>query len=149
MRFRDKGSGVPRIAGSLPAEGRAEGAARAAGGPSLAHVPERMSSPTPRQQAGYLRRLLRRREIEVIDPSSGRSVPVLVELIADVIRLVPMFESPKAEMPVVDLPLDDEALRWAGVLARLRAVLPLASAEELAAAVEAEANATPPTDPSA
>lgn len=149
MRFRGEGSGVPTVAGPLPAEGHADAAARAAAGPSLAHVPERMSSPTPRQQAGYLRRLLRRREIEVIDPSDGRAVPVLVELVADVIRLVPMFESPKSEAPVVDPPLDDEALRWASLLTRLRGALPLAQAEELIAAVEAEAKAAPPADPSA
>ena len=147
MRFRGEGSGVPTIAGALPAESRAEGAAPAATGPSLAQLPERMSSPTPRQQAGYLRRLLRRREIEVIDPSNGRAVPVLVELMADVIRLVPMFESPKSEAPVVDVPLDDDALRWASVLARLRGALPLAQAEELAAAVEAETKSRP-VDPS-
>jgi hypothetical protein len=149
MRFRDKGSGVPTVADPLPVEGRADGAAHAAPGPSLAQAPERMSTPTPRQQAGYLRRLLRRREIEVIDASNGRAVPVLVELVADVIRLVPMFESPKSEPPVVDLALDDEALRWASVLTRLRGALPLAQADELAAAVEAETKSAPPTDPTA
>ncbi len=108
-----------------------------------------MSTPTPRQQAGYLRRLLRRGEIEIIDPSSGRAVPVLVELQADVIRLVPMFESPKGETPVVDVPLSDEAARWGTVLARLRGALPLAQAEELVAAVEVEAKAAPGGEPSA
>lgn len=108
-----------------------------------------MSTPTPRQQAGYLRRLLRRGEIEIVDPSSGRTVPVLVELQADVIRLVPMFESPKGETPVVDVPLSDEAARWGTVLARLRGALPLAQAEELVAAVEVEAKAAPGGEPSA
>ena len=105
-----------------------------------------MSAPTTRQQAGYLRRLLRRREIEVVDPSTGRAVPVLVELQSDVIRLLPMFESPKSDPPVVDLALSDDALRWANLLARLRGVLPLAQAVELVSAVEAEAKAAR-TDP--
>ena len=133
----------------LRAEPAAERTAPAAPGPSLAVEPACMSTPTPRQQAGYLRRLLRRGEIEIIDPSSGRAVPVLVELQADVIRLVPMFESPKGETPIVDVPLSDEAARWATVLARLRGALPLAQAEELVAAVEVEAEAAPTDDPSA
>jgi hypothetical protein len=149
MRFRGEGSGVPTVAGELRTGPAAERAAPAAPGPSLALEPARMSTPTPRQQAGYLRRLLRRGEIEIIDPSSGRAVPVLVELQAEVIRLVPMFESPKGETPIVDLPLSDEAARWGTVFARLRGALPLAQAEELVSAVEAESMAAPPDDPSA
>lgn len=106
-----------------------------------------MSSPTPRQQAGYLRRLLRRREIEILDPSTGRAVPVLVELQSDVIRLIPMLESPKSDPPVVDLALSDEALRWANLLARLRGALSLVQAEELVSAVESELPTAPPADP--
>lgn len=149
MRFRGKGSRRHTAAGPLPVGRSGEPAARAAAGPSLAAEPDRMPAPTPRQQAGYLRRLLRRREIEVIDPSSGRAVPVLIELQADVIRLLPMLESPKAEPPVVDVPLSDDALRWANLLARLRGALPLAQAEELVSAVEAEVKSAPPADPSA
>jgi hypothetical protein len=149
MRFRGKGSGIPTVAGELRAEPSADRSAPTAPGPSLALEPSRMSTPTPRQQAGYLRRLLRRGEIEIIDPSTGRSLPVLVELQADVIRVVPMFESPKGETPIVDLALSDEAARWATVLARLRGALPLAQAEELAAAVEAESKAAPHDDPPA
>jgi len=143
MRFRREGSPLPTVAGKLPPQPDAAPAAPAAPGPSLAHDAGRMSTPTPRQQAGYLRRLLRRREIEVIDPSTGRAVPVLVELAADVIRLLPMLESPKGEAPAVELSLSDEALRWAGVLARLRGALSLVQAEELAAAVEAETKPQP------
>src|SRR5512144_2464955 len=149
MRFRGEGSGIHTVAGELRAEPSAERAAAAAPGPSLALEPGRMSTPTPRQQAGYLRRLLRRGEIEIIDPSTGRAVPVLVELQGDVIRLVPMFESPKGETPIVDLPLSDDAARWATVFARLRGALPLAQAEELAAAVEAETKAAPSDEPTA
>lgn|SRR5262245_32580842 len=146
MRFRAEGSPLHTVADRLPVAGPAEPAERAARGPSLAPERERMSTPTPRQQAGYLRRLLRRREIEVVDPSTGRAVPVLIELQSDVIRLLPMFESPKGDPPVVDLALSDDALRWANLLARLRGALPLAQAEELVSAVEAEVKAAP-TDP--
>ena len=92
-----------------------------------------MIGPTPRQQAGYLRRLLRRGEIEVTDPRTGRALPVVVELCGEVIRLVPL----SAEDEVVeDLP--EESLRWAALIARLRRALPLEEAEALVDAVEAE-----------
>src|SRR5262249_59478650 len=107
---------------------------------------EHMPPPTRRQQDGDLRRLLRGGEIEDVDPSTGRAVPVLIELQSDVIRLLPMFESPKGDPPVVDLALSDDALRWANLLARLRGALPLAQAEELVSAVEAEVQAAA-TDP--
>ncbi len=93
-----------------------------------------MTGPTPRQQAGYLRRLLRRGEIEVSDPRTGRALPVIVELCGDVIRLVPI---PPDSDDARDIPQD--GLRWAGVLARLRRALSLDDAEELVEAVEAEA----------
>jgi len=92
-----------------------------------------MTGPTPRQQAGYLRRLLRRGEIEVCDPRTGRALPVLVELCGDSIRLVPV---PPAGDGVDEIPLD--ALRWASVMARLRRTLSLDDAEALIEAVEAE-----------
>jgi hypothetical protein len=94
-----------------------------------------MIGPTPRQQAGYLRRLLRRGEIEVVDPRTDRALPVIVELCGEVIRLVPV--PPESGDGHEDIPQD--ALRWAGVLARLRRALSLDDAEELIEAVEAEA----------
>jgi len=100
-----------------------------------------MTGPTPRQQAGYLRRLLRRSEIEVLDPRSGRVLPVIVELHGEVIRLVPIAEPEDQESRV-----PEDALRWAGVLARLRRALALDDAEDLADAVEAEASRKPPGD---
>jgi hypothetical protein len=92
-----------------------------------------MTGPTPRQQAGYLRRLLRRGEILVLDPRSGRPLPVIVELHGEVIHLLPMAESKDGEIP-----LSEDALRWAGVLARLRRALEVDAAEDLVDAVEAE-----------
>jgi hypothetical protein len=92
-----------------------------------------MIGPTPRQQAGYLRRLLRRGEIEIADPRSGRALPVVVELCGEVIRLVPV---PPEDDAVEDVP--DEALRWAALFSRLRRALSLDEAEALADAVEAE-----------
>ena len=92
-----------------------------------------MTGPTPRQQAGYLRRLLRRGEIIVLDPRSGRPLPVIVELHGEAIHLIPMPESKDS-----DIPLSEDALRWAGVLARLRRALDLEAAEDLVDAVEAE-----------
>jgi hypothetical protein len=100
-----------------------------------------MTGPTPRQQAGYLRRLLRRGEIEVLDPKSGRVLPVIVELHGEVIRLVPIAEPEDQQSHV-----PEDALRWAGVLARLRRALALDDAEDLADAVEAEASRKPPGD---
>ena len=92
-----------------------------------------MTGPTPRQQAGYLRRLLRRGEILVLDPRTGRPLPVIVELHGEVIHLLPMAESKDGEIP-----LSEDALRWAGVLARLRRALEADAAEDLVDAVEAE-----------
>jgi len=97
-----------------------------------------MSAPSPRQQAGYLRRLMRRGEIEIVDPTTGRAVPAVVELRADVIRIVPMLESPKAEIAVTDLAFTDDSAAFAAVVARLRRALSLEQIEEIAAAVETE-----------
>jgi hypothetical protein len=102
-----------------------------------------MTGPTPRQQAGYLRRLLRRGEIKVLDPRSGRPLPVIIELHDDVIHLVPI-----AEPTDQDGQLPQDALRWAGVLARFRRVLALEDAEDLADAIEAEAVRKPLGDAS-
>jgi hypothetical protein len=93
-----------------------------------------MIGPTPRQQAGYLRRLLRRGEIEIVDPRTGRALPVIVELCGEVIRIVPVPEDEAVSE------ISQETLRWAGVLARLRRALALDAAEELVEAVEAEAS---------
>jgi len=106
-----------------------------------------MSAPTPRQQAGYLRRLLRRGEIEVVDPASSRAVPVIVELRSEVIRLIPMLESPKSEVAVAELPFDDETARWTELTRRLRNAVALAQAEELVAAVESELGRAGTIDP--
>ena len=106
-----------------------------------------MSAPTPRQQAGYLRRLLRRGEIEIVDPATGRASPVIVELHGDVIRLLPMLESPKAEVSVAELPCDEDTARWNELAARLRRVVALAQAEELVAAVESELGRAGTIDP--
>jgi hypothetical protein len=100
-----------------------------------------MTEPTPRQQAGYLRRLLRRGEIEIVDPRTGRALPVIVELHGEVIRLVPI---PEAEHALSQIP--EDALRWAGVMARLRRALALDDAEDLADAVEAESKSKPSGD---
>jgi hypothetical protein len=106
-----------------------------------------MSSPTPRQQAGYLRRLLRRGEIEVVDPATGRAAPVIVELHADVIRLLPMLESAKVEVAVTDHTFSDESAAFAAVVARLRQALTLEQIEEIAAAVESEVRRAGEIDP--
>ncbi len=92
-----------------------------------------MTGPTPRQQAGYLRRLLRRGEVLVLDPRSGRPLPVIVELHGEVIHLLPMAEGKEGEIP-----LSEDALRWAAVVARLRRALEVDAAEDLVDAVEAE-----------
>jgi hypothetical protein len=60
-------------------------------------------------------------------------VPVLVELCGDLIRLVPVPDDDAGANEI-----SQDALRWAGVLARLRRALSLDAAEELAEAVEAE-----------
>jgi hypothetical protein len=106
-----------------------------------------MSTPTPRQQAGYLRRLLRRGEIEVVDPATQRAVPAVIELSGDVIRIVPMLESQKAELPVTDLAFADDAPAFAAIVTRLRRALTLEQLEEIAAAVEVELRRAGDIDP--
>ena len=106
-----------------------------------------MSSPTPRQQAGYLRRLLRRGEIEVADPSTGRALPAIIELHGAVLRIVPMLESPKAEVRVTDAAFTDDARAFSDVVTRLRRALTLEQLEEIAAAVEAELSRAGEIDP--
>ena len=76
--------------------------------------------------------MLRRGEIRVIDPATGRRVPALVELRDPVIRLIPLLESQE------DAPLSRELLRWSAIQARLRKCMTLADAEVLLAAVEVE-----------
>ncbi len=99
-----------------------------------------MSAPTPRQQAGYLRRMLRRGEIRVVDPATGRRVPALVELHGQVIRLIPLLDSAEnvTSGAQEDAPPSHQALRWSAVQARLRKCMTLADAEVLLAAVEVE-----------
>jgi hypothetical protein len=95
-----------------------------------------MGEPTPRQQAGYLRRLLRRGVLVVIDPHSGSPAAVSVELEDDCVRLLPSLAPGTA-------PEDPEERRWAELLDRLRRRIGLREAEELVCAVEAEWAAQP------
>lgn len=90
-----------------------------------------MTEPTPRQQAAYLRRLLRRGEVRVIDPRSGAPLPTSVELEGDVVQLLPALGSAPDSA-------DPEQSGWSLVLERLRKTMSLAEAEELACAVETE-----------
>jgi hypothetical protein len=89
-----------------------------------------MTEPTSRQKAGYLRRLLRRGEIVVIDPRSGAPLATAVELVGEVVQLLPALGAP--------LGGDPEQAGWSLVLERLRKTVSLAEAEELAGAVETE-----------
>jgi virulence-associated protein VagC len=94
------------------------------------HATAAMIEPTPRQQAGYLRRLLRRGAIAVIDPHSGVPVPTAVELNGDVVQLLPTRGASTA--------IDPAEQRWLFLLERLRKAMSLSEAEELASAVETE-----------
>ncbi len=98
-----------------------------------------MTGPTPRQQAGYLKRLLRRGEIEIVDSSSGRSVPASVSLSGRTIRITPstdrLFEGAKPE--------GGDDTRWQLLLGRLRESATLEEAEELIRAVEYEGQRKP------
>ena len=98
-----------------------------------------MTGPTPRQQAGYLKRLLRRGEIEIVDSSSGRSVPASVSLSGRTIRIIPspnrLFEGAKPE--------GGDDTRWQLLLGRLRESATLEEAEELIRAVEYEGQRKP------
>jgi hypothetical protein len=90
---------------------------------------------------------MRRGEIEVIDPATGRAAPAMIELQADVIRIVPMFESPKVEVGVTDLAFADDAPAFASVVGRLRRALTLEQLEEIAAAIELELSRARDIDP--
>ena len=93
-----------------------------------------MNSPTPRQQAGYLRRLLRRGELRVIDPATGHRVPALVEVRRKLIYLMPVLDM--AERP--DASQSAEVQRWSAIHGRLRDCMSLDEAEELLEAIELE-----------
>ncbi len=90
-----------------------------------------MISPTPRQQAGYLRRLLRRGELQIFDARSNRPVQALIELCGDIVRVTPVA-------PREGVACSTEEARWNALADRLRAVLSAEAAEELTSAVEAE-----------
>jgi hypothetical protein len=90
-----------------------------------------MSEPTPRQLAGFLRRLLRRGAVLVIDPRSRTAVPASVELDGEQIHVLPLLGA-------LSCSSDPEEQRWAAVLERLRKAMSPGEAEELASAVEAE-----------
>jgi hypothetical protein len=93
-----------------------------------------MNGPTPRQQAGYLKRLLRRGEIEIVDPLSGRAVPVLVSLHGRTIRLTP---SPERLFETVKPDVEDES-GWHLLFERIRQSVTLEEARELVQAIEHE-----------
>jgi hypothetical protein len=90
---------------------------------------------------------MRRGEIEIVDPSTGRAVSAAVELRADVIRIVPMLESPKAEVALADDLAFGDGAAFAALVARLRRALTLEQIEEIAAAVESEAARAGDIDP--
>lgn len=94
-----------------------------------------MDAPTPRQQAGYLRRLLRRGEIEVLDPHTGCRTEAMVEVCDRHIRLLPL-PAEAAGREAANLPADEH--RWRDIERRLRASLDLEAAEELVRAIELE-----------
>ena len=93
-----------------------------------------MTGPSPRQHAVFLKRLLRRGEIEIVDPSSGRPVPALVSLSGRTIRIIPsperLFNTARTE--------GRHESRWQLLFARLRESVTLEEAEELIRAVEYE-----------
>lgn len=93
-----------------------------------------MQAPSARQQAGYLRRLIRRGEVRVINPTTGKPVPALIELRDGVIRLVPVL----ALAAPADPDRTREELRWAAIQRRMRSCISLVEAEELVDAVETE-----------
>ncbi len=93
-----------------------------------------MNAPTPRQQAGYLKRLLRRGEIEIFDPLSGRAVPALVSVYGRTIRITP---SPERLFESLKFDVEDES-RWDVLFERLRRSVTLEEAQELVRAIEHE-----------
>lgn len=93
-----------------------------------------MNGPTPRQQAGYLKRLLRRGEIEIVDPLSGRAVPALVSFYGRTIRITP---SPERLFESLGSDVEDER-RWNLLFEQLRRSVTLEEAQELVRAIEQE-----------
>ncbi|MFI5314520.1 MAG: hypothetical protein ACHQ6T_02385 [Myxococcota bacterium] len=83
----------------------------------------------------------------MIDPATGRAAPVVIELRGEVIRIAPMLESPKVEVAVSELALDDRGAAFAAVVARMRRALTLEQIEEIAAAVESEVRRAGDIDP--
>lgn len=90
---------------------------------------------------------MRRGEIEIIDPATGRATPAMIELQGEVIRIVPMFDSPKGDIGVTDIAFADDAPAFASVVARLRRALTLEQLEEIAAAIETELGRASDIDP--
>lgn len=93
-----------------------------------------MNGPTPRQQAGYLKRLLRRGEIEIVDPLSGRAVPALVSFYGRTIRITP---SPERLFESLKFDAENES-QWDLLFERLRRSVTLEEAQELVRAIEHE-----------
>ena len=92
-----------------------------------------MTAPTTRQQAGYLRRLLRRGEVQICDPNTGRPIQALVEIDGDKVRLTPVPSRYSAQPEA-----EPTEPRWSDLMKRLRSKLSIEEAEELLQAVEAE-----------
>ncbi len=92
-----------------------------------------MISPTPRQQAGYLRRLVRRGELQIVDPKTGHPVQALIEIDGDTVRLTPVIPR-----QISDLEEMRSSSGWNALMERLRATTSFEEAEEIICAVEFE-----------
>ena len=102
-----------------------------------------MPSPTPSQQAAYLRRLLRRGELEILDPATGQPQAALVGVVGGTIQLVPTarFDTDAEARAVKDPEWErPQAVqqRWLWILHQLRATLAVEEAEALVRAVLSE-----------
>jgi hypothetical protein len=91
-----------------------------------------MIPPTPRQNASYLRRLLQRGEIEVVDPATYQPLPAMIEVRGSRVLLLP-FGPDTSDAPTA------EEREWSYLLERLRKAIDLEEAGELVRAVEIEA----------
>jgi hypothetical protein len=91
-----------------------------------------MIPPTPRQNASYLRRLLQRGEIEVVDPATYQTIPTMIEVRGSRVLLMPFAPDASAAPSA-------EECEWARLLERLRKAVALEDAEALVRAVEIEA----------
>ncbi len=90
---------------------------------------------------------MRRGEIELVDPASGRPAPAIIEIHGDVIRIVPLLESAKTAVPVADFGCNEDGAAFASIVTRLRRALTLEQIEEIVSAVEAEFSRAGDIDP--